>query len=118
MNLEHHTQEGADIVKLPERLMMADAAGARATLKDIIDQGGGKLILDLSATSFMDSSGLAVIVSALQAARKREGDVYLCGMSNTVRALFELTRLQTVFQIFDDETVALRAFTEAIANHQ
>ena len=110
MNLDHRTQESVDIVKLPERLMMADAASARAILKDIIDQGSGKLILNLSATSFMDSSGLAVIVSGLQAARKRDGDIYLCGMSKTVRALFELTRLQTVFQIFDDEMVALRAF--------
>lgn len=111
MNLEHRTQAGIDIIKLPQRLMMADAADARAALKDIINQGGsGKLILDLTNTAFMDSSGLAVLVSGLQAARKREGDIYLFGMSNTVRALFELTRLHTVFQIFDDEAAALRAF--------
>ncbi len=36
MNLEHRTQDGVDIIKLPERLMMADAADARATLKEII----------------------------------------------------------------------------------
>ena len=41
MNLDHRTQESVDIVKLPERLMMADAASARAILKDIIDQGSG-----------------------------------------------------------------------------
>ncbi len=76
----------------------------------IIEQGSGKLVLNLTATSFMDSSGLAVLVSGLQAARKRDGDVLLVGMSNTVRALFELTRLHTVFQIFDDEPGALRAF--------
>ncbi len=110
VNLEHRTQDGVDIIKLPERLMMADAADARATLKEIIEQGSGKLVLNLTDTSFMDSSGLAVLVSGLQAARKRDGDVLLVGMSNTVRALFELTRLHTVFQIFDDEPGALRAF--------
>lgn len=110
MSLEHRTQAGIDIVKLPERLMMADAAEARAVLKEIIAQGSGKLILDLRDTSFMDSSGLAVLVSGLQAARKRNGDVYLFGMSNSLRALFELTRLHTVFQIFDDEAGALRGF--------
>jgi len=109
MNLAHHTQDGVDIVKLPERLMMADAATARAALKDIIAQGSGKLILDLTATGFMDSSGLSVLVSSLQAARKKDGDVYLVGMGATIRALFELTRLHTVFQIFDDEAVALKA---------
>jgi len=111
MNLKHHTQDGVDIVRLPERLIMADAADARASLKDIIKKGGGKLILDLTDTAFMDSSGLAVLVSSLQAARKKDGDVYLVGMGTTVRTLFELTRLHTVFQIFDDEAGALRALT-------
>ena len=69
MNLEHRTQDGVDIVKLPEQLMMADAADARATIKDIISSGSGKLVLDLADTTFMDSSGLAVLVSSLQAAR-------------------------------------------------
>ena len=49
MNLEHRTQDGVDIVKLPERLMMADAADARASIKDIISSGSGKLVLDLLA---------------------------------------------------------------------
>ena len=111
MNLKHHTENSIDIVKLPERLMMADAADARASLKDIIGRGSGKLILDLADTTFMDSSGLAVLVSSLQAARKKDGDVYLVGMGTTVRALFELTRLHTVFQIFDDEAGALKALT-------
>ena len=109
MNLQYHTRDGVDIVKLPERLMMANAADARASLKEIIGQGGGKLILDLTETTFMDSSGLAVLVSSLQAARKKNGDVYVVGMGSTVRALFELTRLHTVFQIFDDEAGALKA---------
>ena len=111
MKLEHRTEDGVDIVKLPERLMMADATDARATLKDLISKGSGKLILDLESTQFMDSSGLAVLVSSLQAARKKDGDVYLVHMGATVNALFELTRLHTVFQIFDDESGALSAFT-------
>lgn len=111
MNLKHRNENGIDIVKLPERLMMADAGEARASIKDIIGQGSGKLILDLADTTFMDSSGLAVLVSSLQAARKKEGDVYLVCMGDTVRALFELTRLHTVFQIFDDEAGALRALS-------
>ena len=110
MNLEHRTQDGVDIVNLPKRFVMANAPAYHLPMIEVIEQGSGKLVLNLTATSFMDSSGLAVLVSGLQAARKRDGDVLLVGMSNTVRALFELTRLHTVFQIFDDEPGALRAF--------
>ena len=110
MNLEHRTQDGVDIIKLPERLMMADAADARATLKETIEQGSGKLIINLSITEVMDSTGLGVVVRLLKTARNRGGEIYLCDMGNDVRALFELTRLHTVFKIFDDEPGALRAF--------
>lgn len=110
MKLEHHTQQGVDIVKLSGHLVMAGAANARSTLKDIIKDGSGRLIIDLKLAEFVDSSGLAVLVSSLQAARKKAGDVFLVGPGNDVRALLELTRLHTVFQIFDDEAAALRAF--------
>jgi anti-sigma B factor antagonist len=113
MSLTHRQEQNVDIVTLPERLVMANAGEARADLKQIIQSGNGRVVVDLGSTLFMDSSGLAVVVAGLQAARKMEGDVYLARMSDTIRALFELTRLHTVFQIFDDEAAAVRAFGKA-----
>jgi anti-sigma B factor antagonist len=110
MKIEHRTENNVDIVTLPQRLVMANAAEARTHLKEIIQQGSGRVVINLSRTEFMDSSGLAVVVAGLQAARKMSGDVHLTGMSDTIRALFELTRLHTVFQIFDDEDGAIAAF--------
>ncbi|ESQ17066.1 MAG: STAS domain-containing protein [Thiohalocapsa sp. PB-PSB1] len=110
MILEHHQQQGVDIVHLPARLVMANSAQAREELKQIIVSGNGKVVVDLSATNFMDSSGLAVIVVALEVAHNMQGDLYLTRMSNTIRALFELTRLHTVFQIFDDPASAIEAY--------
>ena len=89
---------------------MANAAEARTDLKSIISSGKGQVVINLAQTEFMDSSGLAVIVAGLQAARKMDGDLHLANMSDTIRALFELTRLHTVFQIFDDEAGAVAAF--------
>jgi anti-sigma B factor antagonist len=109
MQLEHESRDGIDIVRLPGRLMMADAPDVRARLKEIITNGSAKLILDLTGTDMLDSSGLAVLVSGLQTARKQGGDIFLIGVNKNVSALFELTRLHTVFQIFDDMETALRA---------
>ncbi|WP_295438983.1 STAS domain-containing protein [uncultured Thiodictyon sp.] len=109
MQFEHESRDGIDIVRLPERLMMADAADAKAQLKAILLDGRGRLILDLTRTGFMDSSGCGTLVGSLQTARKQGGDVCLFGMGNNVRALFELTKLHTIFRIFDDEEAALRA---------
>lgn len=111
MSLEHRQTQGVDVVHLPPRLVMANAGEARSELKQIIASGSGKVVINLSETEFMDSSGLAVIVAGLQAARKMDGDLHLAQMSDTIRALFELTRLHTVFQIFDDEAAAVAAFS-------
>jgi len=110
MSLEHHREQDVDVVHLPPRLVMANAGEARSELKAIISSGKGKVVVNLAKTEFMDSSGLAVIVAGLQTARKMDGDLHLAHMSDTIRALFELTRLHTVFQIFDDEAGAVAAF--------
>lgn len=113
MTLAHRTENGVDIVTLPKQLGMASAADARTALKAIITKGAGRLVIDLGETEVIDSSGLAVLVSGLQAARKQGGDIYLANVGVTVRALFELTRLHTVFQMFDSESAALNAWRQA-----
>ena len=107
MILTHRNIEGTDIVSLAGRLVMADVPEVRQKLLVTVEQGSGKLILDLAEVGFMDSSGLSVLVSVFKAARAKSGDVALLHLSPTVRSLIELTRLQQVFPIFDDEAAAL-----------
>lgn len=109
--LEHIDRNGIDVVRLPKQLIMANAPDTRTQLRDLIEHGGGRLVVDLSQTEFMDSSGLSVMVNCLQAARAKEGgNLLLCGMNADIAALFELTRLHTVFDLYDDETSALHHF--------
>jgi anti-sigma B factor antagonist len=112
MKLEHRQEQGIDLVQLPGRLVMANAGDARGELKRILQQGQGQLVIDLATTEYMDSSGLAAIVSALQTARAKGGDVHLARMNGTLRALFELTQLHKICQIFDDTDSAAAAFRD------
>ena len=95
-----------DCVAIAGRLTAAEAPSVRQHLLDVLEQGDPKLVLDLSELTFCDSSGLSVLISALKAARARGGNVALAGLTPTNRALIELTRLQQVFEIFDDAEVA------------
>jgi anti-sigma B factor antagonist len=58
-----------------------------------------RVVFDLSRLRFVDSSGLGAFISCLRQVRARDGDMKLCGMSNQVRAAFELVRLHQVFDI-------------------
>lgn len=95
-----------DSVALAGRLTAADAQAVRQEILDVLAQGDSKLVLDLSELTFCDSSGLSVLISALKAARGKGGNVVLAGLTPSIRALIELTRLQQVFEIFDDAEVA------------
>lgn len=107
MILTHRNVDDIDIVALAGRLVMADVPQVRQRLLATVEQGNGKLILDLAEVGFMDSSGLSVLVSVLKAARLKNGEVVLLHLNPTIRSLIELTRLQQVFSIFDNEAAAL-----------
>lgn len=109
-SLAHRQEQDVDIVQLPPRLVMANADAARRQLRQLIEAGSGRLVLDLGQAEMIDSTGLGVIVGSLKAARGRQGDIYLAAMNANLRALFELTRLHSVFEIFDNTDLAVRAF--------
>ena len=109
MNLTHTTQGNALVATLPERLIKANASSVREDLKTLIDQGNSRLVLDMSATKFADSSGLSVLISALKHAQESNGEVVLLSPTRPILSLLELTRLHHVFQIFEDVNVATAA---------
>lgn len=73
-------------------------------------QANNKLVLDLSAVHFVDSSGLGAILSCLRQLTAKGGDLKLCGMSRPVRSLFELVRMEKIIDIFGSREEAVRAF--------
>jgi anti-sigma B factor antagonist len=99
MELEHYSENDIEFVRLPKRILMADAKETKKRLHSLIGRARPLLALDMSAVEYIDSSGLAVLVSCLKSSRRKSGDVCLFGMQDTVRTLFELTRLHHVFPI-------------------
>jgi anti-sigma B factor antagonist len=69
-----------------------------------------KLVFDLAALTFVDSSGLGAILSCLRQANAAGGDLKLCGLSKPVRALFELVRMHRIFEILNTREEAIRSY--------
>ena len=69
-----------------------------------------QLVFDLSQLGFVDSSGLGALLSCLRQVQARGGELKLCGMAKSVRALFELVRMHRIFHIFDTPEEAIQAF--------
>ena len=67
------------------------------------------VIMELSEVNFVDSSALAVMVRTMKHCRQRNGELILCGLRQPVRIIFELTRMDKAFRIFDDAAAARAA---------
>jgi len=78
----------------------------RAGLLGLLKGPVQRLVLDLGGVGYMDSSGVAVLVEALQIQRKRGNKLVLCNMQPKVRGIFEIARLHTVFTIVGDRAAA------------
>ena len=107
MKLEHQQLGRAAVVTLPARMMMTDAPSIRGAIRGLIDSGSRELVLDLSGVGQMDSSGLSVLISAWQSARKAGGDVVLAAPTLNVRSLIELTRMHEVLEVYEDRAAAV-----------
>ncbi len=69
-----------------------------------IEQGANTILVDLKEVTFMDSSGLGALVTALKTVQSMGGKLCVCSVNEQVKILFELTSMDRVFDIFRDRT--------------
>jgi anti-sigma B factor antagonist len=78
-------------------------------IQPLIERKTPRILLDLRKVSYMDSSGLAVFIEAFQRVMGYGGKFGLFGLQESVRNIFEIARLDQVFEIFPDEAAATAA---------
>ncbi|MEM9140234.1 MAG: STAS domain-containing protein [Pseudomonadota bacterium] len=101
MGLAATLHEGVSVVKMPGTRLDASCADAFKTdLKDIIDQGHSRIVLDFSDVQFMDSSGLGAVVGCLKYMGSA-GTIEIARPSPTIMKILKLTRMNKVFTIRD-----------------
>ena len=64
-----------------------------------LERGGRRFVIDFTRTGYIDSSGLGILVSLSKSIRKERGDLRLASLNDDLRTLFELTKLDTLFEI-------------------
>ena len=79
-------------------------------LIDQIDIGIKNIIVDLELVSYIDSSGIGVFISTLATLKKIDGSMCIIKPSESVKKVFELTKLTSFFKLFKDEESALNLF--------
>ena len=100
--------DGVTIVDLSGRITLGEGSVVlRDTIKDLLGKGAKSILLNLGDVSYIDSSGLAVLIEAMQNVAAYGGKFALSGLQESVRPIFEIARLDQVFRIFPDTASAL-----------
>jgi len=93
------------------RITLGEGASAfRDKLRELASNGHKKILLNLGDVSYIDSSGIGELVSGFTTVTNLGGQLKLVGLSKRVKDLLQITKLYTVFEVFDDEAEAVRSF--------
>ncbi len=105
--------DGVTIVDLSGRITLGEGSVVlRDTVKDLLGKGQKKILLNLGDVSYIDSSGIGELVSAFTSVRNQGGELKLLHLTKKVHDLLQITKLYTVFDVKEDEAVAVKSFTK------
>ena len=102
--------ENATVVDLSGRLTIGEPVLLlRETVRVLVNDGNRFFVLNLGDVSYIDSSGLGELVSLFTTVRNKQGDVKLLNLTAKAKDLLQMTKLLTVFDVYDDESKAMAA---------
>ena len=99
------------IMDLSGRISLGEGSALlRKTIRDLLENGQTKILLNLGDVNYIDSSGFGELVSGFTAVRNREGELKLLNLTKKVHDLLQITKLFTVFDVYTDEPTAVRSY--------
>jgi len=102
-----HLSERQAVIEAKGRLTAVTAPAMKAHIRELVDGGWTEILCDLRAVAFLDSSGLAALVSGLKSVREHDGWLKLVGLTPQVATIFRLTMLDRVFETYSTVEAAL-----------
>ena len=106
LNLEEHSPQQA-VLHVTGRIDVQSADALKQEIRAAAERGLRQLVVDLDGVQVIDSSGLSALVSGYKAMHEQGGQLVLAGLGEQIKAALELTRLNRVFSIYDNNAAAL-----------
>ena len=115
LKLDSRDVDGVTVVNCQGRIVFGEESShLRDYLKQVL-ASSRKLILNFSGVSYIDSGGLGTLVGVYSSARSAGADIKLTGLGQRLRDVLQITKLVTVFEVYDNEPQAIAAFQRGAA---
>lgn len=99
------------VIDVSGRITLGEgSSNLRDGIRSLVTKGNKKILLNLGDVSYIDSSGIGELVSGFTSVANQGGQLKLLNLTKRVRDLLQITKLYTVFEVYDDEAAAIRSF--------
>jgi anti-sigma B factor antagonist len=100
------------IIDLSGKLMGGDDADVfRDLVYELLENGRKKIIVNLASLKWINSSGVGILITGYTTLRKNKGDLKLLNVSKKIESILYVTKLNLIFECYDDEHEAIRSYT-------
>ena len=113
MSLEINSRQNGDvtILDLSGRMTLGDATThLRDKIRELVQEGRNKILLNMAQVSYIDSGGLGELTASHATISRAGGQLKLLSLSDKIHGLMQITKLTTVFDIFEVEAYAVLSF--------
>src|ERR1700757_1360374 len=100
-------QHRPNVLRLEGDIDLNVSPAVTASLNAMIKKKPERIVIDLSRTTYIDSAGMAALILAMQDVEAYGGKFFLSGLQETIRSIFEISRLDRIFRIVPDIDAAL-----------
>jgi anti-sigma B factor antagonist len=105
--------DGVAVVWLDGRVVLGEETGAlRDKVKSLIAEGQKKLVLNMNNVTLIDSAGLGALVAAYSSTKSGGASLRLCHLGTKFNELLQLTRLITIFEVYNTQEEAIKSFSK------
>jgi anti-sigma B factor antagonist len=114
MKIKRLEEQGVVVLEISGKVMGGpDAEKFRSTIAELIEERASKVLIDLSAVPWMNSSGVGILISAYQSMKIAGTHVKFLNINERVKSILMVTRLLTVFESYYSREDALASFRNA-----
>ncbi len=111
LRITNREVDGVTVVELDGRIVLGEESNSlRETVKSLLANNQHKIVLDMRNVTYIDSAGLGTLVASYQSARNQGATLKLSNLGSKFQEILQVTKLITVFDVYDNETAAIKSF--------
>jgi anti-sigma B factor antagonist len=111
LNIRERQAGDVTILDMDGKITIGEGSVAvRSAIRKLLEEGKKKILLNVAGVGYVDSSGIGELVSSYTTTSSKGGQLKLLNLTQKIQDLLTITKLLTVFDVYDDEATALNSF--------